>query len=308
MNFMSRSQTPAEYPAASLSVERILATPDLFPILQAGARNMVALYDPFPRIARLVAAHQKWLLSQIAFALYLDRDPSIPTSGITASRLLDVIETCGGASRNTATAFLAEMLAYKLIRDVPGHVGRRTRPLEPTETSLNALLLWFGGQMRTLDQFDGGNRSVILETAPMALVTRAQPHAVRSLVNNPAWREPPTSVASFVWTELGGLILDDVITRITDLSPVDGLYRVESLRLSDLSDRYGISRTHIRRMFNRAQIHGFVGRDEETRGSWWLSGTLLADYARWQAVKFAALAEGFAYAQACLSAPAEAAE
>lgn len=256
---------------------------------------MIELYDHFPRIARLVAAQQKWLLTQAAYALHLQRDPGDPLSGITASRLLEIIVEFGAASRNTATAFLAELLAYKLVRDVPGSTSKRSRPLEPTEVSHDAMKLWFRGQMRSLDLLDHGGRVVQMEANP-EIFLRAQPIAAKRLIADRAWREPPLSISCFVWTEYGGLILDDFFSRIVNPIPKDGCHWVDDLRFSELSSHYSLSRTHLRRLFARAEALGTLGWQEEhsrTNHRIWASAALIEDYKRWQSIKFCALDNAF---------------
>ncbi|MCV9996815.1 hypothetical protein OE766_00970 [Pararhizobium sp. YC-54] len=274
----------------SAEVDLFVANPLLFPVLQQGARHMIELYDHFPRIARLVAAQQKWLLTQAAYALHLQRDPADPLSGITAARLLGVIAQTGLASRNTATAFLAELRAYKLVRDVAGSPSKRSRPLEPTETSHEAMTLWFRGQMRSLDLIDKGDRVARLEADP-EIFCRAQPLAAKRLIADPAWREPPLSISCFVWTEYGGLILDDFIARIANVEPQDGHHWVEDLRFSELSSHYSLSRTHVRRLFARAEALGSLGWQERngSRNRIWATASFVEDYKRWQSVKFCAL-------------------
>jgi len=279
-----------------LSVQALTGNPAFLPVLQRGAQHLIALYDRFPRVARLVAAQQKWLLTHAAYALHLERDPENPLSGITAARLLDIIIEFGAASRNTATAFLAEMQAYKFIRDVPGCTNRRSRPLEPTEVSHEAMTLWFRGQMRSLDLLDGGRRVAMLESHA-EIFDRSQPRAAKRLIADKAWREPPQSIATFVWTESGGLILDDLMTRIVNLVPEEGLHWVDQLRFAELSKHYAISRTHVRRLFSRVEALGLVGwEDRATSTRLWVKPSLIEDYARWQAVKFAALDEAYYYA------------
>ena len=278
----------------SAEVDLFAANPALFPILQQGARHMIDLYDHFPRIARLVAAQQKWLLTQAAYALHLQRDPADPLSGITAARLLEVIATTSLASRNTATAFLAELRAYKLVRDVPGSPSKRSRPLEPTETSHEAMTLWFRGQMRSLDLIDKGDRVARLEANP-DIFHRAQPLAAKRLISDPAWREPPVSISCFVWTEYGGLILDDFISRIANVEPVDGRHWVEDLRFSELSSHYSLSRTHVRRLFARAEAQGWLGWQDRngSKNRIWATASFVEDYKRWQSVKFCALERAY---------------
>jgi hypothetical protein len=284
----STIQSPSQGSGTDLDV--FAANPALLPVLQQGARHMIELYDHFPRIARLVAAQQKWLLTQAAYALHLQRDPADPLSGITASRLLDTIVEYGAASRNTATAFLAELLAYKLIRDVPVSTSKRSRPMEPTETSHEAMGLWFRGQMRSLDLLDGGDRVIRLEGTP-EIFHRAQPLAAKWLLADREWREPPVSISSFVWTEYGGLILDDFVARIINPEPVDGLHWVEDLRFAELSNHYSLSRTHVRRLFARAEALGSMGWQDRSanRNRIWATAAFIGDYKRWQSVKFMAL-------------------
>ncbi len=278
----------------SAEVDRFAANPALFPVLQQAARHMIELYDHFPRIARLVAAQQKWLLTQAAYALHLQRDPTDPLSGITAARLLEVIAATGLSSRNTATAFLAELRAYKLVRDVAGSTSKRSRPLEPTETSHEAMTLWFRGQMRSLDLIDRSNRVAQLEANP-DIFRHAQPLAAKRLIADPAWREPPLSISCFVWTEYGGLILDDFVSRIANAEPEDGRHWVENLRFSELSSHYSLSRTHVRRLFARAEAQGWLGWQDRngSRNRIWATASFVDDYKRWQSIKFCALERAY---------------
>lgn len=294
MTGMPPPETESPKAGSSAEVEAFASNPALFAVLQEGARHMIELYDHFPRIARLVAAQQKWLLTQAAYALHVQRNPADPLSGITASRLLDIIVEFGAASRNTATAFLAELLAYKLIRDVPGSPSKRSRPLEPTEISHEAMMLWFRGQMRSLDLLDGGTRVARLEANP-EIFRRAQPIAAKRLIADRTWREPPLSVSCFVWTEYGGLILDDFVARIVNVVPEDGYHWVEDLRFAELSSHYSLSRTHIRRLFARAEALGSLGWQDKSsnRNRIWAAASFIDDYKRWQSVKFCALDRAF---------------
>ena len=62
------------------------------------------------------------------------------------------------ASRNTADAFIKEMLKYGYARLLPQAEDKRTRPIEPTEASLDALHGWVGIHLATLDGLDRGQR------------------------------------------------------------------------------------------------------------------------------------------------------
>ncbi|MBD9495358.1 hypothetical protein IB262_03760 [Ensifer sp. ENS02] len=303
MHVMAEQEGAARDGSLAFTAEGFLCHPELRNVLQASARDLMAAYDMFPRIARLVASHQKWTLSQAVYALHLEREPGNPETGVTTARLLKFIHETGGASRNTAAAFIAELLTYKLLRDAEGGRGRKKiRPLEPTEISEGAMLRWFMSQMGTLDRFDGQGRVARVE-ADRTVFERAQPVAARLLLSDRRWTQPPEGVAAFVWTECGGLLLDDLMARPKNLEPVDGKVWLEA-NLSDLATHYMISNTHIRRIFTRAQDLGLLGRaDEGQRGLFWLSERLIEEYCQWQAVKLAGLANGFEQAERQAASP-----
>jgi len=293
MHWVAKQGDAAPEKPPAFTADGILRNPLLRETLQISARDLMAVYDIFPRVARLVASHQKWMLSQAAFALHLERDPSHPDSGITAARLLKFMRDTGGASRNTAAAFLSELLAYKLLRDVSGErTNRKVRPLEPTDVSESAMMRWFMSQMGTLDRLDGGNRLEHVE-ADISVLWRTQPIAARMLLSDKSWSVPPEGVEIFVWTECGGLLLDDLMARPKTLTPVDGKVWLD-LNLAELATHYMISNTHVRRLFTKAQDNGFIGRaNDGARGRFWMSAGLVDIYCRWQAVKLAALANAY---------------
>jgi len=79
-------------------------------ILQS-AHELMAIYSENPRIASIMAAQQRWLMAHSGFSLSLGY-PDEPTPGLYGSRFVDFAVKHGIASRNTAAAFLKEMLAY----------------------------------------------------------------------------------------------------------------------------------------------------------------------------------------------------
>jgi hypothetical protein len=69
------------------------------------------------------------------------------------------------------------------------------------------------------------------------------------------------------------------------------------LRIGEFFKRYAISRTHARRLFDRAQLLEACGWDlSRDSGDFWLGAGLIRDYRHWQAVKFAAIEEAFEWA------------
>lgn len=280
----------------SLTRAEIAAHPSFPSIEKQIAKHLIEIHVRTPRLSRLKASHRKWLMTQSLYALSLQRTEGDPLSGLTATRFVEIVMKLGAASRNTATAFLAELVAYKFLRDVPDVPDRRVRVLETTEASNTAMMGWFTGHMACLDRLDGGNREATTATDPR-IFRIAQPYAAAKLVEDPIWRDPADSIGHFLWSDLGGMVLHDLIARIETFDPDAERTSIGPVTLAELSDIYMISATNLKRMFKKAELENLLGWDQpRRRGDLWLSKSFLSDYFTWQSAKFAALDEAYQHA------------
>jgi len=297
MNVAHRTQPAGTATKGGIRRAALAAKPGLAGAVRGLACDMMRLHARHPRASRLVSTQQKWLLSQSIYALHFERDPADPLSGITATRLLAVIEGQGTVSRNTATAFLAELVAYRLLCDMPGNPDRRSRPLEPARQTDDMMDEWFLAHLRCLNALGIAEDPSAIEDSGR-LVQLAQPRAVQRLLATPHWRTPPESVGLFVFTQAGALVLDDLIARITSPEPQDGRYNLLDVRPSAFSKEYRVSSTHMRRVFARAEKLGLIGWSEPGRkGGFWLCERFFDDYLCWQAIKLEAFAEALDWAK-----------
>lgn len=274
----------------------ILSHPD-FPVIERKiASHLIGIHDRTPRLSRLKASHRKWLMTHALFSLSLQRRPDDPLSGLTATRFIETVMKLGAASRNTATAYLAELVAYKFLRDVPDVPDRRVRVLETTEASFNAMNSWFLGHMNCLDILDGGTREETSRADPR-IFRIAQPRAAASLMADDIWLEPSETIGHFLWSDFGGMVLHDLINRIEHYDPNAERTQIAPLALSALSDKYMLSATNLKRMFKKAESEGLIGWElPRRRGHMWFSRTFLQDYFAWQSAKFAAVDEAYHFA------------
>ena len=271
----------------------ILAHP-LYPAIEKQiAQHLIAIHMRTPRMSRLKASHRKWLMTQSVFALALRRTPEDPLSGLTATRFVETVMRLGAASRNTATGYLAELVAYKFLRDVPDVPDKRVRVLEPTELSLNGLRSWFNGHLACLDQLDGGDRqSTSLADERIFLI--AQPIGADIMVDDPMWREPPDSIGHFLWSDLGGIILHDLISRLGHVDRAAATASCGPVTLVELSETYQVSTTNLKRMFKKAETDGLLAWEQpRRRGNLVLSNRFLEDYFSWQSAKFSAIDQSY---------------
>ncbi|THV24951.1 hypothetical protein [Peteryoungia ipomoeae] len=266
----------------------------LFPDIEKQiALHLIGIHLKTPRMSRLKASHRKWLLTQSLFSLALRRDPEDPMSGLTATRFIECAMRLGAASRNTATAYLAELVAYKFLRDIPDVPDKRMRVLEPTELAMNGMRSWLIGHLACLDRLDGGAREMTA-LADERIFLAAQPIAAEKLVADPIWKDPPDTIGHFLWSDLGGMVLHDLVARLTAVDRNAENLNAGPVTLAELSERYQVSPTNLKRMFKKAESDGLLGWQlPRRRGSLWLSRRFTEDYFTWQSAKFAAIEEAY---------------
>ncbi len=267
-----------------------IAAHPLFPAIEKQiAQHLIGIHMRTPRMSRLKASHRKWLMTQSLFALALRRTDDDPLSGLTATRFVETVMRLGAASRNTATGYLAELVAYRFLRDVPDVPDKRVRVLEPTELSLNGLRSWFNGHLACLDRLDGGNREMT-SLAEERIFLIAQPIGAEMMVADPLWREPADSIGHFLWSDLGGIILHDLIARLDNVDRSAPTISCGPVTLVELSETYQVSNTNLKRMFKKAETDNLLFWEQpRRRGDLILSSRFVEDYFTWQSAKFAAI-------------------
>lgn len=277
----------------ALSVDALASSAGFFNAVLSYARGMVAMYGANPRLASIFASQQRWLMAQSGLALYHERDPQDPASGLYSGRFIDYIVANEIASRNTAASFTQEMVAYRFARHIADRPDKRARPLEPTEAALDYVWKWLQAHLTILDALDGGTRTVTLEQTPH-LFARLQPAIAHALVGNDRVRRPGPTFDLFTWVNSGGVVMDDLFSRITTFDPEAASADIGVVSASDLSDRFMISKTHLKRIFGKASELGSMGWDGlPGRGSVWLSKGFIREYWDYQAEKFALIDQAY---------------
>ncbi|MBB3963760.1 hypothetical protein [Rhizobium metallidurans] len=251
------------------------------------------MFDAGPRLARLLASHQRWLLTQVAYALSMERVDGDASSGLTATALTSEITAFKAASRNTIRSYIDEVATYKFITCVPGEERKRPRRYEVAETAQQAMVGWVWSNLLALDVLDDGDRAERFRANP-GWIRMMQPRIARDCLRDPAWREPPKRVGLFMWNDAGGLIVDYLMSRIDpeDKHP-DRLF-VGPIDSRALAADFMISRTHLQRLFAKATQDGFMGWDvDKKKPPLWISRAFVEEYCQWQAIKFAYVDQAF---------------
>jgi hypothetical protein len=276
-----------------LSAQDLIADPNFIKGIRFHAGRMRNMFEAGPRLARLMASQQRWLLTQMAFALSIERDPQDVSSGLTATRLTNEITNLKIASRNTVLSFVDELSTYRFILCEPGAERRRPRHYDIAEISYQAMFNWVLSNLHALDMLDGADRADWLLENPDRF-RQMQPRIARRCIGDTAWREPPEQVGLFMWNDARGLIVDHLMSRIALDEPDPERFHIGHLDSRSLAADFMMSRTHMQRLFARASQFGCVGWEADTKKpSLWISRAFVIEYCGWLAIKFAHVDEAF---------------
>src|SRR5450432_2740104 len=243
----------------ALTADDILGNSAVGPCVRRLAQALLMIHDASPRLASLFGTRQRWLMAHAAVAQYFrDVAAAGPGAGLSMARLLDLVERYEVASRNTAAAFLKEMLKYDIVRHVAASEGKRHRTFEPSPTTLAALFQWHVLHLATLDGIDGGSRSATLSAAPEAL-QRLQPLIADGLLGDNTVRKPEPTFALFAWVDEGGIVMDRLIVGCEEGAADRDRVTTDATSVSGLAQRLKLSRTQLGRKLAVAEAMGSLG-------------------------------------------------
>jgi hypothetical protein len=271
----------------ALTAEWIAGQPALYGLVRRQSQGLLLTFEQNPRVASVFATQQRWLLAHAGLALYFRRDPADKRGGLVAARFLELVSGYDVASRNTADAFLKEMLKYGMVRRSPAGTDRRIRALEPGEPSIAALTSWAAAHLATLDGLDGGGRLTHFRGDPQAL-SKLQPLIADGLLTSAAVRQPRDTFSLFTWLNNGGVVMDRLIAGIEVTDPEAERVPTGVLSIAEMAGWLRLSRTHLARKLREAEALGSIGWVGRRGNSvMWVSKAFRREYATAQAVKLA---------------------
>jgi hypothetical protein len=278
----------------ALSADEIARHPRVHAAIRQQSQQLLQAYDSNPRLSSVFGTQHRWLMGQAALALFFRAAASGQGRGVNGAKILDFITEHAVASRNTANAFLQEMVYYGWGRVVPDAMDRRTRPIEPTEASVDGIHGWIGIHLATLDRLDDGQRlQTYLRTA--GSLATLQPLIADGLLSSNRVREPERTFSLFTWLNQGGQLMDWLISGIEETDP--DVERVPTAvgSIAVMAERLMLSRTHLSRKLKAAEAMGSIGwQGKRGQSLMWVSSGFRREYVAAQAVKLAIVDAAFA--------------
>ncbi|OLP49860.1 hypothetical protein BJF91_19620 [Allorhizobium taibaishanense] len=264
--------------ANPLSSAVMLSHPEIYVVVRGQAQAFLARFAERPQIGRVFASHQRWLLGQIALMQYFE------TGQIVPARYYDFVDANGVASRNTADAFLKEMLTYGVAREISAS-DRRSRPLVPSELSLDSAAGWLEIHLKSLDRFDGGERTRKF-TASGRDMRQMHPLMAAAFMRTPELREQPAVFDPFVWLNNGNIIIDWLIANSQDADNDAAEVSIGVVSIQSMAETFHLSRSHLtRKLLDASDMQTIGWKGRRGRSELWVSNEFRREYARAQAVK-----------------------
>ncbi|WP_292189934.1 hypothetical protein [Mesorhizobium sp.] len=260
--------------------------------VQEQSLALIQIYQDSPRLASIFATQQRWLMGHVGLAMHFRRDPHDRRKELTVSRFIEFVHQHAVASRNTADAFIKEMLHYHIAEYVSGGDGR-THPLQPTAATVRTFTGWVLAHLRTLDHLDGGDRLARFLEHP-EMVAKLQPLVADGLLASKPVREPNQTFSLFIWLNNGGIVMDWLMSGIDpDHARLDRI-PTSVVSIGDFAKWLKLSRTHLARKLRAAEDLGSIGwLGQRGHSVMWVSNTFYQEYMIVQAAKLAIVDAAF---------------
>ena len=280
-----------EGPHRGLTVDDIIAHPALHGAIRQQSRLLLQAYEANPRLASVFATQQRWLMAHGALGLYFRG--SAGGGGVASARFFELVATHDLASRNTANAFVKEMLKYGYAQRAVGATDKRARPFKPTQVTIDAIHGWVAVHLATLDRLDGGGRLKTFLGTPGALAV-LHPLIADGVLTSPRLREPAKTFSLFTWLNNGGIVMDWLIAGIEDFEPGAEQIPTGVGSIGAMARWLRLSRTHLARKLRAAEVMGSIGwQGRRGHSVMWISDRFRREYTTAQAVKLSVIDAAF---------------
>ena len=269
----------------ALSMDEILALPTLHDHVQIQSASLINLFDHDSRLTAVFATQQRWLMSHIGLSLYFRTSADNPGGGLYLAAFLDAVQKHKVASRNTADAYIKELVNYKYISLASDLNDKRLRTMQPTRQVIEIFGGWLQVHLASLDNLAGGQRLQTFQHNP-SIVAALQPLIADGLLAAKAVRNPEKTFSLFTWLDNGGLVMDWLIANMERAPHAAERVHVGAFSVGEMAARLNLSRTHLARKLKEAEALGSIGWDGRRGHSHiWVSQGFRQEYAEAQAVK-----------------------
>lgn len=247
---MSSSQTIRQQPEFH-TPDEILEHPAFGDARRVWVDGMLGLYENNPFLSRLLAATQRSAVFFNTLVLAAAHDAADRSTWPTIGLLQETMAPYEISSRRSIEAIVARLVETAYISRQPVTSDHRVRLLMPTEKMLSHDLDWvkvYFSPLAVMFPKDGYappmRRDRDFRTALRRVGRPSLDSAVKLLASNPT--------ITFIMNRDAGMM---ILIKLTQMGAAQGAVPVG---FGDIADRFGISRTHVRRLLRDCEAEGLV--------------------------------------------------
>lgn len=233
------------------SPEEILAHPAFTEARRVWVDGMLGLYENNSFLSRLLAVTQRSAVFFNTLVLAAAHDPDDRSTWPTISLLQETMAPYRVSSRRSIEAIVARFVETGYISRQPVAIDQRVRLLTPTEKMIAHDLDWLKVYFSPLAlMFPAGgyaapmHRDRAFRTALRRVGRPSITEGVKLLASNPT--------ITFIMNRDAGMM---ILIKLVQMGAAQG---VSPAGFGDLADRFGISRTHVRRLLRDAEAEGLM--------------------------------------------------
>lgn len=269
----------------ALTLTQISGFPTYVEAVCRHAQALLDAADKFPGITSIFATEQRGMMANVGLSLYFETSQGGQPGNIILARFFERVEERAVASRNTADAFIKEMLQYGYLSHIEGAGDKRVRPIVPTEKTMLAVLTWALEHLKTLDSFDGGSRSEVVLRAP-EMLAKLQPNIADDLVGKGGAEISTGTLALFAWVNKSKLLFLRILASMMPFRDDDSRFLTDIESTADLARWMNVSRTHLARKLRDAEDMGSLGWcGDRGNSQMWISSGFLKEITNEQAAR-----------------------
>jgi hypothetical protein len=222
---------------------------------------------------------EAWRFEMLVYLLYLHDGwtPSDPRSGLTVANLQRICAEQGCASRGRVQAILGLMRVARYLRRAPAENDRRVVRLEPSEGFIGVVEGWNRRILEIIDAAVPETKLAESHRRHGRFGWRIRWHGAQTLLQGWKLLAPFPEVEHFVSRDGGWMLLLSSVAESLRLGEGREIVPV-SINLHEFGARFGVSRSHLRRLLESAHIAGLLDAPPRNGAHILLSSRLVASF------------------------------
>lgn len=246
------AQLMGEFP--HLALEEVAAHPRLPHARKTFLSEFLKVYGAAPHMARLLIESARYMVFTFAIVNYAAQDPGQPETWATVGRLKKIMQAFGHSSVRQIDILISRLCDLGFLEIVQSEHDGRVRIVRPTEKAMAHDRDWLFAHYAPLVSLYPDRDYSLIMSRNVAFQIRQRRRSMEFVPVVASLLVMPPEVMVFFNRPGGYMFLAALLEAA--MGSADGTYAAVSY--ADVGERFGYSRTHVRRVLTDAEAAGLV--------------------------------------------------